>query len=149
MTEPHEPSMRASDHDREAVAERLRAALDEGRLDLAEYDDRLRRAYAAIVQSDLVPLTSDLPEPAPEQSPAAVARPDRAKAKRVREWRDWASTSFVLVGIWAVISFASGEPHFFWPIFPMGIWGVILVAGLIFGDGDGESETEDGKDGAR
>ena len=39
--------MRAADSDRQAVADKLKKALDEGRLDLAEYDERLQRAYAA------------------------------------------------------------------------------------------------------
>ncbi|MQA26348.1 MAG: DUF1707 domain-containing protein, partial [Micromonosporaceae bacterium] len=34
--------MRASDADRQATAQRLAAALSEGRLDAGEYDDRLR-----------------------------------------------------------------------------------------------------------
>ena len=36
-----------------AVADRLRVALDEGRLDLHEYDERLQRAYAARTYGDL------------------------------------------------------------------------------------------------
>ena len=39
--------MRAADTDREATAERLRVALEEGRLDLHEYDERLQQAYGA------------------------------------------------------------------------------------------------------
>ena len=39
--------MRAADADRQAVADQLKAALDEGRLDLHEYDERLQQAYAA------------------------------------------------------------------------------------------------------
>ena len=39
--------MRAGDADRQAVADRLKTALDEGRLDLNEYDERLQKTYAA------------------------------------------------------------------------------------------------------
>lgn len=148
MAESNEPSMRASDRDREAVAERLRAALEEGRLDLAEYDDRLRRAYGAVVRADLVPLTSDLPEPeAPAPPDAEVVKRDKVKAKRAKEWRDWAGTSFVLIGIWGVISLAVGEAIFFWPIFPVGIWAVVLLAGMLFGDEEDEDEDDDGDSG--
>ncbi|HKN99947.1 MAG TPA: DUF1707 domain-containing protein, partial [Pseudonocardiaceae bacterium] len=55
--------IRASDADRTVVADRLRAALDEGRLTLSEYDERLRLAYAAVTYGDLAPLTADLPAP--------------------------------------------------------------------------------------
>ncbi|MDP9799157.1 signal recognition particle GTPase [Catenuloplanes nepalensis] len=60
--------MRAADGDREAVAERLRAALNEGRLDLAEFDERLGRAYAAKTYGDLDGLLSDLPGWPPRSS---------------------------------------------------------------------------------
>ena len=135
MAEPD--SVRASDSDREAVAERLRAALGEGRLDLAEYDERVRAAYAARTLGELAPLTSDLPEPAPVPPGPEVVKRDEGRAKLVKEWRDWAGTSFVLVGIWAVVSIAAGELKFFWPIFPMGIWAVILVVGMLFGGRSG------------
>ena len=124
--------MRASDADREHVAERLRGALDEGRLNLAEYDDRLRQAYGATTMGELAPLTADLPAPtreAAEREEGEVAR----KEKTVREWRSWAGVSFLLVAIWVVTSIASGGPIFFWPIIPMGIWAAVNVADMIGG----------------
>ncbi len=39
--------MRAADTDRERIAEQLRSAHTEGRLDLTEYDERLQQAWAA------------------------------------------------------------------------------------------------------
>ena len=59
--------MRAADSDRAAVADRLRVALDEGRLDLHEYDERLQRAYAARTYGDLEVLLTDLPPVTPAQ----------------------------------------------------------------------------------
>ncbi len=59
MTEPHE--LRISDADRHRVAEVLREAAGEGRLDLDELDERLESTYAARVYGDLVPIVSDLP----------------------------------------------------------------------------------------
>src|SRR5215468_3525230 len=53
--------LRAADEDRQWVAERLRAALDQGRLRLAEYDDRLRLAYQAQTYAELNTLLDDLP----------------------------------------------------------------------------------------
>ncbi|MEV6926347.1 DUF1707 domain-containing protein [Dactylosporangium sp. NPDC051485] len=53
--------MRASDADRERVAEVLRAAAAEGRLDLDEVDERLHRVYAARTYGELEPITRDLP----------------------------------------------------------------------------------------
>ncbi len=53
---------RASDADRERVADRLRRALDEGRLTVTEFDERTRAAYAARTYGELDELTTDLPE---------------------------------------------------------------------------------------
>ena len=53
--------MRAGDSDREAVAAKLKSALDEGRLDLHEYDERLQKTYGAKTYGDLNGLLDDLP----------------------------------------------------------------------------------------
>jgi hypothetical protein len=54
-------AIRAADADREAVAERLRIAASEGRIEPWELDDRLGRAYRAKTYGDLETLVSDLP----------------------------------------------------------------------------------------
>ncbi|MBE7323905.1 DUF1707 and DUF2154 domain-containing protein [Nocardioides sp. Y6] len=62
--EQFDPSqMRVSDDDRHRVAEVLREAAAQGRIDLEELDERLETAYGAKVYADLVPLTVDLPGP--------------------------------------------------------------------------------------
>jgi hypothetical protein len=55
------PQLRASDADRERVAEILRRAATEGRLSLHELDERLAVVYAARTYADLMPVTEDLP----------------------------------------------------------------------------------------
>jgi len=62
---------RAADADREAVAERLRIAAGEGRLDLEELDDRLGQAYGARTYGQLRALVADLPA-----QPVSLPRPD-------------------------------------------------------------------------
>jgi hypothetical protein len=54
-------SLRASDADRERVAERLRTAAAEGRLTHLEFEERLARALRASTYGDLDPLVADLP----------------------------------------------------------------------------------------
>jgi Domain of unknown function (DUF1707) len=56
-----DPEIRASDAEREQVAERLGAAVGEGRLTLAEFSERADQVYAARTRADLDPLTADLP----------------------------------------------------------------------------------------
>jgi hypothetical protein len=65
-----DPAMRISDSDRHQVAEILRQAAGEGRLELDELDERLEATYAARTYADLVPITMDLPSELPDQAPA-------------------------------------------------------------------------------
>jgi hypothetical protein len=53
--------LRISDSDRHKVAEVLREAAGEGRIDMDELDERLEATYAARTYADLVPITVDLP----------------------------------------------------------------------------------------
>jgi hypothetical protein len=53
---------RASDAERDATVDRLREAAAEGRLTLEELTDRIEAAANAVMRSDLVPLTSALPD---------------------------------------------------------------------------------------
>ncbi|MFI7338436.1 DUF1707 domain-containing protein [Streptomyces sp. NPDC050085] len=55
------PELRASDADREKVAEQLRDAVAEGRLDMEEFDERLEATYKARTYGELEPLVRDLP----------------------------------------------------------------------------------------
>lgn len=66
--------LRASDADRELVAETLRQAAGDGRITLGELDQRLEAAHAAKSYADLEKLTGDLP-PAGARLPAAGSLP--------------------------------------------------------------------------
>jgi hypothetical protein len=67
----HEPDLRASDADREAAIERLRAAALDGRLDGYEPEERLAQAYAARWCGELTRLTEDV------TPPLVFVRPER------------------------------------------------------------------------
>jgi hypothetical protein len=137
-----DPSLRASDADREAVATQLRAAREDGRLDTDELEERLGQAYAAKTFGELAPLTADLgpaPSAAPSPAPAApAAAVDATEAPNWRaRWASWAGVSILLVGIWAITCIASGQLNFFWPVFPIGFWALGNVAGMFSGWGQG------------
>ena len=71
---PGDPSqLRISDADRHKVADLLRDAAGEGRIDIEELDERLEATYAAKTYADLVPITIDLPAH-PQQAAPAVPR---------------------------------------------------------------------------
>ncbi|GAA5021382.1 DUF1707 SHOCT-like domain-containing protein [Actinopolymorpha pittospori] len=55
-----DPTARAAHADRDAVIELLRVAAGEGRIDLAELDERLERAHAAKTYGELDGLVADL-----------------------------------------------------------------------------------------
>jgi hypothetical protein len=77
--------LRVADVDRQATADRLRVAADQGRLHLDEYDQRLQLAYAATHYADLHRLTADLPAPASPTRP----RPPRAAPPPARAVAGW------------------------------------------------------------
>jgi hypothetical protein len=133
--------MRAADADRQAVAERLKTALDEGRLDLHEYDERLQRAYAAKTYGDLDGLLTDLPNAAPVAlpAPAALATTERPTAEWLAEvWKSWFSVVGITSAIWLVTSVGSGHVGYYWPFWVAAPWGIVLIwqtiAGLIGGE---------------
>lgn len=64
------PDLRASDADRERVAEVLRDALAEGRLDMEEFQERLDATYQARTYGELAPITRDLPASGATVAPA-------------------------------------------------------------------------------
>jgi uncharacterized protein DUF1707 len=86
------PELRASDADRERVADVLRDALAEGRLDMEEFGERLDATYKARTYGELAPITRDLPAsgavaPPPAMSPTVSLHkepvPDGSWASRV------------------------------------------------------------------
>ncbi len=85
------PSMLAAQADRERAADVLRAGYGEGRLDHAEFENRVARAYAARTVGELSLLVADLPQGPASQSGVPVAqvpgtflpRPAPANAKAV------------------------------------------------------------------
>lgn len=54
------PAVRASDAERHMTAQILQQAFSEGRLTMAEFDDRTAEAYQARFQTDLAKLTADI-----------------------------------------------------------------------------------------
>jgi DUF1707 SHOCT-like domain len=132
--------LRAGNADRERVVAQLNAAFAEGRLDVAELDERVAAAYAAKTLGELVPLTADLPV-GQQKAPArrenhAPARPT-APGPAVR----WAPVTGALglflvnVLIWGIISISTGSLIYFWPIWTAIPFALALI-GMIAGAGD-------------
>ncbi len=87
-------SQRASDADRDAVAERLRVAAGEGRIEPWELDERLSQAYGARTYGQLAALVADLPgQPSFTSFPGSSAEPDtlvlRTTTPNIRQAGRW------------------------------------------------------------
>jgi len=101
---PPDPSMlRISDSDRQRVADVLREAAGEGRIDLDELDERLELTWGAKTYADLVPITVDLHLPAPGQNPERMPVPRPSQVPAVGH----ASSTAIMgeckrQGVWAV-----------------------------------------------
>ena len=146
-------NLRASDADRQRVADQLKAALDEGRLTLDEYDERLSEVYAAKTYADLKAPLADLPVAAPtSRSQLQRLGPGAEPAEQTRGatrkwiggiWSGWISTGLIVTAIWFVTWIASGgKPPYFWPIWVIGPWGAILLASTIGGVLHGQPRVE-------
>ncbi len=144
MPEPH---LRAGDTDRAAVATVLGRHMADGRLTVAEYDERVARAYAARTYGDLDELTADLPATATTagRSPDPVRREHPVSAHacgsmagRRRDagsaWGAWRRTAIIVLCIWAISSIAATQFIYFWPIWVVGPWGAVLLAQSVGGD---------------
>jgi hypothetical protein len=137
--QPSRDRMRAADSDRERVAEQLRSAHDEGRLTLAEYDERVGQAWAARTYGDLAALTADLPQvrarPVPAARAEAEGRPHECQ-HRHRAGRQavlvWASASAINLAIWAIVSLTTLSWIYPWWVWVAGPWGAILLVNWLF-----------------
>jgi hypothetical protein len=140
MSGEPDPSLRAADADRDAVAERLRTAHAEGRLTVEEFGERLDAAFAARTMGELAGLTADLPAERArvartgdeaEASPAVTPAAHRAGLRAA--WAAWATAVLVTSAIWLVVSVSNGDLVYYWPIWVAVPWGAVLVARTLFG----------------
>ena len=80
---PAPADLRVSDAERQAVADQLSKAFGDGRLDQAEFDERLSQAMNAKTYRDLDGLLTDLPS-AQGSRPAIAYHPERGGLRVVR-----------------------------------------------------------------
>lgn len=113
--------MRVSDAERQAVADRLAEHFSSGRLDQAEFDDRVGKAMSAKTRADLNGLFEDLPETG---APAATAPADPTSQPRRRQRHP-----ILLVALIVFVIIAAS--HVVWPL----LWIGALVAIVLFATG--------------
>ncbi len=97
---PGREGLRPSDRDRERVAELLRDATAEGRLDFTELDERLTAAYDARSYAALDVVTRDLPVPG--RARLQVPEPAAKAGRRVARTAVAVFGAFARRGVWDV-----------------------------------------------
>jgi Domain of unknown function (DUF1707) len=132
------PEMRASDADRDRVAAILREHTAQGRITMEEFHERLEQLYESRTYGELAKLTADLPDVDLRHRPARPAQlPARSGGLHPgmrAAWGAWAMASGINWVIWLIITIASGDFVYPWPLWVMGPWGVILALSTIFGN---------------
>jgi hypothetical protein len=126
-------ALRAADADRHKIADQLKAALDEGRLSLGEYDERVRDAYAARTYADLLVIVADLPKPGMSAAEVNARRAADLKREARRMpialsvlWTIWGSVMAVNLVVWVLVAATVSGDVYPWPI-----W--LLVPGAALG----------------
>ncbi|GAB2626343.1 hypothetical protein Aab01nite_65910 [Paractinoplanes abujensis] len=127
-------TMRAADTDRQKVAEQLKTALDEGRLTLHEYDERVALAYSSKTYQELLMLLTDLPRPGLSASEVR-ARHEAEQRRAARRmpvamlvlWTIWASLTVVNLVVFALVAAGADDAIYPWPVW-MAVPGAALAA---------------------
>ena len=131
---PHDPRdpaharLRASDADRFTATHLLGEAYAEGRLDLAEHDERTEHARGARVLGDLVPLLEDLVPrlTAPQGRGLVRATPAELRTRAEQEWASdrrqavlgFLAPSLICWAVYATLAWGEspGEWQLPWPL---------------------------------
>jgi hypothetical protein len=132
------PGTRASDAERDKVVRLLGRHMADGRIDLAEYDQRIARVYATTTRDDLQLVLSDLPKLS-KDTPAQANSRTRFPIWQQIEGSAWLGVSVLVILIWGAISLGVGEFTYPWPLWVIGPWGAVLVFRLLTGFESGRS----------
>ena len=140
--------IRASDQDRDRVANILREHHAVGRLDADEFNERVDKAFAAKTMGDLEALTADLPAVDPYPLPTSsmshhytgeTGLPSTVLGAMSRghgrfspawqaAWGSWFGTALLMIVIWVLTG--AGYP---WPLWVIGPWGAVMAGRWLVG----------------
>jgi Domain of unknown function (DUF1707) len=119
--------IRVSDVERNAVTERLAAHYSDGRLDQAEFDERVSRAMAAKTRGDLDGLFDDLPDPEPAGA-SGMGGPNGPAVPRRRRHRGGARPILVVA---LVIALAIAVGHTVAAFFVPWFWVAVIALAIV------------------
>jgi class 3 adenylate cyclase len=115
-TRSHDSGLRASDADRERVAELLRDHYGAGRLSEEDLSERVEAVYGVRTTQELEALTADLPD---ARQPSRGRRRGALDTSFRIHLTVYIVVNVMLIGIWA----ASGGGYF-WPVWSILGWGI-------------------------
>lgn len=136
----HNPSMRASDVEREQAAAALQEHYAQGRLTREEFDERLEAAYAAKTVGELEHLTADLPAEDLHQLPVPAHEhwvEARRRSSDIRQaipggpwpwlWGTWGFATALNFSIWLLLTLLLQQQIYPWWIWVALPWGVVQL----------------------
>lgn len=121
-------NLRAGTADREELARILGVAFAEGKLDDTEYEERLDSALQIKLLGEVRTHLIDLGSPKELLKRPVTAKEKATELKRVRRKRNaavvsslgtWAAISVLMNVIWLLTTIGTGDPQYYWPIWPM------------------------------
>jgi hypothetical protein len=119
--------MRVSDAERQEVADRLAEHFASGRLDQAEFDERISRAMSAKTRADLSGLFDDLPESGmPGMSQPGMGLPETGASAAACLQRRRFRHPVLLAGLIILVALTAG--HVVFPLLWIGFLVVIVLA---------------------
>jgi Domain of unknown function (DUF1707) len=120
-------NMRVSDAERQEVADRLAEHFATGRLDQAEFDERVSRAMSAKTRADLTGLFDDLPESGmPGMGQPGMGLPETGASAAACLQRRRFRHPVLLAGLVILIALTAG--HVVFPLLWIGFLVVIVLA---------------------
>jgi len=136
--------IRASDEDRQQVVDRLRAAVEDGRLKMEGFTERMGLACQAVTHGGLAKLVADLPPASPQPGPRAAPAPAASAASPAAAaqgsvfadlpaalkvlWTIWLAAVSINVVVWVLVVGTSGHFIYPWPLWVAGPYGAALLA---------------------
>jgi hypothetical protein len=123
------PAIRVSDAERDTVATELGQHFQDGRLDQAEFDERVTAAMAARTRRDLEGLLTDLPSAAGRSDSLAAGQAAGTTLRgRARQWSRVLAVLPLILAAVVVGGMLTGGWHHGWPFAPLGfLWLLIPV----------------------
>jgi len=139
--------LRASDADRDRVADRVRQQCAEGNVALDELSEMLARTYASRTYGELDEIVRNLPVPV-RAAPGTHAPPEPRLPGDSNLWWRIGLGPYLVINAMLIVIWALTGAGYFWPIWPILGWGAGLALAAVGGHRPGGHGHHHGHGGA-